>query len=369
MVDFNVAISTIKDNNGFVSNDKDDSFYRTYLTKGTKPIQVRISNHGTHLWTWDKNGEYIPSYAINICVVLSPNGEVDSNTVVDMNVYDNARNIVGQKKDYEVIQYVYNCTNLNAEEVHKINETIINIPTTRNFIDPFRMDVVKHANVYRLKPNQKPQLLTQPIQENNNNNKYTNNTDMKINESQLRKIIQESVKNVLVEGYINGQWYDETEPWQPSTEDEIRDEVLSQKKKRNNNYDVYRDVQDETFVFNMLKKINKNLDKVYVDIKNGDMTLLGGLVNLIEKTYEKTGDERYIICRNKMLNYIAENYNEHLFKNSKIGIDFIDVSKYKNYSPLSKDKVYDIDMENGERSSRLATVKDRKKGVNGGYGF
>ena len=199
MVDFNVAISTIKDNNGFVSNDKDDSFYRTYLTKGTKPIQVRISNHGTHLWTWDKNGEYIPSYAINICVVLSPNGEVDSNTVVDMNVYDNARNIVGQKKDYEVIQYVYNCSNLNAEEVHKINETIINIPTTRNFIDPFRMDVVKHANVYRLKPNQKPQLLTQPIQENNK--QINTNKNMKINESQLRKIIQESVKNVLNEGY------------------------------------------------------------------------------------------------------------------------------------------------------------------------
>lgn len=198
MVDFNVAISTIKDNNGFVSNDKDDSFYRTYLTKGAKPIQVRISNHGTHLWTWDKNGEYIPSYAINICVVLSPNGEVDSNTVVDMNVYDNARNIVGQKKDYEVIQYVYNCTNLNAEEVHKINETIINIPTTRNFIDPFRMDGVKRANVYRLKPNQKPQLLTQPIQENKQY-RNTNNTVMKINESQLRKIIKESVKNVLKE--------------------------------------------------------------------------------------------------------------------------------------------------------------------------
>jgi hypothetical protein len=198
MVDFNVAISTIKDNNGFVSNDKDDSFYRTYLTKGAKPIQVRISNHGTHLWTWDKNGEYIPSYAINICVVLSPNGEVDSNTVVDMNVYDNARNIVGQKKDYEVIQYVYNCTNLNAEEVHKINETIINIPTTRNFIDPFRMDGVKRANVYRLKPNQKPQLLTQPIQENN---KYTNKNIMKITEKQLRKIIKESVQSVLRENY------------------------------------------------------------------------------------------------------------------------------------------------------------------------
>ena len=53
---------------------------------------------------------------------------------------------------------------------------------------------------------------------------------MKINESQLRKIIKESVKNVLTEGYINGHWYDETERWQPSTEDEIRDVVLTQKK-------------------------------------------------------------------------------------------------------------------------------------------
>ena len=192
---------------------------------------------------------------------------------------------------------------------------------------------------------------------------------MKINESQLRKIIKESVKNVLTEGYINGHWYDETERWQPSTEDEIRDVVLTQKKQRNDNYDVYRDDQDETFVFNMLNKINKKLETLYIDAKNGDMSFIDRLVNIVELAYDKTGDERYIICRNKMLYYIQDDYNERFFKNSKIGIDIIDRSKYKDYSPLSKDKVYDIDMENGERSSRLATVKDRKKGVNGGYGF
>lgn len=43
------------------------------------------------------------------------------------------------------------------------------------------------------------QLPQQPIQENNNNNKYTNKNIMKINESQLRKIIQESVNTVLKE--------------------------------------------------------------------------------------------------------------------------------------------------------------------------
>lgn len=192
---------------------------------------------------------------------------------------------------------------------------------------------------------------------------------MKINETQLRKIIQESVKNVLSEGYINGHWYDEPERWQPSTEDEIRDVVLSQKKQRNDNYDAYRDDQDETFVFNMLNKINKKLETLYIDAKNGDMTFIDRLVNIVELAYDKTGDERYIICRNQMLYYIQDDYNERFFKNSKIGIDITDRSKYKDYSPLSKDKVYDIDMENGERSSRLATVKDRKKGVNGGYGF
>ena len=119
----------------------------------------------------------------------------------------------------------------------------------------------------------------------------------------------------------------------------------------------------------MLNKINKKLETLYIDAKNGDMSFIDRLVNIVELAYDKTGDERYIICRNQMLNYIQDDYNERFFKNSKIGINFIDRSKYKDYSPLSKDKVYDIDMENGERSSRLATVKDRKKGVNGGYGF
>ena len=53
MIDFETAIATIRDNNGFVPNHYDDSYYRVYNTsKGI--IQVRISNHGTHLWTWVK---------------------------------------------------------------------------------------------------------------------------------------------------------------------------------------------------------------------------------------------------------------------------------------------------------------------------
>ena len=52
MVDFKQAINLIRQNNGFKPNKREDSFYRTYTIQNNRPIQVRISNHGTHLWTW-----------------------------------------------------------------------------------------------------------------------------------------------------------------------------------------------------------------------------------------------------------------------------------------------------------------------------
>ena len=52
MVDFNTAIELIRRNGGFKPNKRDDSYYRTYKTQGNRPQQARISNHGTHLWTW-----------------------------------------------------------------------------------------------------------------------------------------------------------------------------------------------------------------------------------------------------------------------------------------------------------------------------
>ena len=36
------------------------------------------------------------------------------NTTVEMAIKDENGNIVGQKKDYEIIEYVYNCDNLSA---------------------------------------------------------------------------------------------------------------------------------------------------------------------------------------------------------------------------------------------------------------
>ena len=51
----------------------------------SRPMQARVSNHGTWLRTWyDK--DYDPSYAINTCVVFSENGKDKSDVSVDMEI-------------------------------------------------------------------------------------------------------------------------------------------------------------------------------------------------------------------------------------------------------------------------------------------
>lgn len=147
MIDFDNAIATIRDNNGFKPNKYDDSYYRTYNTpKGI--IQVRVSNHGTHLWTWVNNAPVNPSecYA-NICIVLSQDGKHNSSTTVKANKFK------GEPYTFEVTQYVYNCTLLTQNNAAIINQMIQQIPQRGEFYDPLKTDTDKHAGVYKLMPN------------------------------------------------------------------------------------------------------------------------------------------------------------------------------------------------------------------------
>ena len=196
MVDYNNAISVIRDNGGFKPNEDDSSYYRTYILKGSKPSQIRISNHGTHLWTWDKNGGYIPSYAINICVVFMSGTEGYSgpNTSVEMAIKDEKGNVIGHKKDYEIIEYVYDCDNLSSEDCAMINKEIVSIPTNGGFKDPFSEDTVNHCSVYRLHPNTNPELIKE-----SKTNKNMKKNIIKLNENSLKQIVTESVKKVLKE--------------------------------------------------------------------------------------------------------------------------------------------------------------------------
>lgn len=153
MIDFDNAIATIRDNNGFKPNKYDDSYYRTYNTpKGI--IQVRVSNHGTHLWTWVNNAPVNPSecYA-NICIVLSQDGKHNSSTTVKANKFK------GEPYTFEVTQYVYNCTLLTQNNAAIINQMIQQIPQRGKFYDPLKTDTDKHAGVYKLMPNQAIQTM------------------------------------------------------------------------------------------------------------------------------------------------------------------------------------------------------------------
>lgn len=228
MIDFNNAVATIRDNNGFESNDYDDSFYRVYNTpRGV--IQVRISNHGTHLWTWVKNAPVNPSkcYA-NICIVLSENGKHNSSVEVAPNKYHNNENNPGGKPySFEVLQYVYNCTILSMRNASIINKRIMEIPNSGCFVDPLKTDRDKHAGVYRLIPN-KPietvvsqsfvgvgpqQMIPQNTtganarpatrktygMDNSIEESITMKNTIKLNESQFHTLVRESVKKVLKE--------------------------------------------------------------------------------------------------------------------------------------------------------------------------
>ncbi len=197
MVDYNSVVNNISQNHGFKPNKKDTSFYRTYSIAGSKPIQIRVSNHGTFLRTWDAYADYIPSYAINICIVFTENGENDSNTNVVMNLYNKDGKIIGRKKDYEIIQYTYNCSFLNSDDVTKISNCIMSIWENKSFSDPFK-GTNKKAKIERLKPNQKPEQIIE--NKNKTNNKMNMKKQIRLNESQLNEIVKESVKRILAEG-------------------------------------------------------------------------------------------------------------------------------------------------------------------------
>jgi hypothetical protein len=166
MIDFNQAISIIRRNGGFKPNRKDTSYYRTYTIEGNRPLQARVSNHGTWLWTWyDK--DYDPSYAINFCVVFSENGEYDSDVSVDMDIKDEEGNVIGRKKSFEVIQYVYNCQILDDNDAALINQAVQNIWQNKGFKDPLA-NTPKHAKVIILRPNETPEIITEAKHTNMN---------------------------------------------------------------------------------------------------------------------------------------------------------------------------------------------------------
>ena len=85
-------------------------------------------------------------------MVYSENGEDNSNIEVDMRIVDKDGNVIGEKKPFEVTQYVYNCQLLDENDSILINKAVQNIWQNKGFNDPFA-NTTKHAKVMILKPN------------------------------------------------------------------------------------------------------------------------------------------------------------------------------------------------------------------------
>ena len=75
--------------------------------------------------------------SLNFCVVFSKNGEYDSDVSVDMSIKDKEGNVIGQKKSFEVIQYVYDCQLLGINDAALINQQVQSIWQNKGFTDPF----------------------------------------------------------------------------------------------------------------------------------------------------------------------------------------------------------------------------------------
>lgn len=189
MINFNSAISAIRDNNGFRPNHNDNSYYRVYTIQGYKPIQIRISNHGTHLWTW-LDRRYAPSSSINICIVFAENGSTQSDCKI--------KKIL--KRGFEVIQYVYNCNILDLNDISLINGAIQNICKNGTYIDPLN-------NTEKASQKQILKTLNESVGiaannnnsvEENKNRQYMKQT-IKLKESELKRMIYESVRKMISE--------------------------------------------------------------------------------------------------------------------------------------------------------------------------
>lgn len=173
--------------NGFTPNKREDSIYRVFNTQNV-PIQIRVSNHGTYLWTWvDK--EYDPAHAINISIVVSEGGIVknkdkdnseEENSSIDVHTVINKQQ---RKRDFIVDQFVYDSQILKNRDILSIYNSILNTIKYKKYIDPLKNNN-RRAKYDTLKSNY-------ILQENKQiRYKNTNMKRIRLTENQLHRVIK-----------------------------------------------------------------------------------------------------------------------------------------------------------------------------------
>lgn len=165
------------------------SFYREIPIGGDKLLVVRVSNHRTHLQTWADR------YTKTLC----------PNKKMQRRMGENLPKVYRQKMFYSFVfedENTVGNTEVNNGQVIVVLETVKN---AQNLTDIQVSQIIDVLSTFMTNQHYNENILgrletiTNKIQENNNKQINTNKTVMKLNESQLRKIIQESIKKVLKE--------------------------------------------------------------------------------------------------------------------------------------------------------------------------
>ncbi len=228
----------------FIPNTKGDSFYLiSNRGEGLQPTQIRLSNHGTYLETWcDRNelGDSVerlnPALCVNISIVFVDEGEDLTKDCKGMPNCEGCeiepckpQTFEGQDqigRPFTVIQYVYSSKCIRRKYINGLTKAIAEASTKGKYIDPL-------ADLYRAAKEKEFHSSTK-LQNNKGlkpeNKQYKRNTNMnkkliKLTESDLHRIVKESVNRILREASydINSpeykQMYDNGNRWPDEMDD------------------------------------------------------------------------------------------------------------------------------------------------------
>ena len=200
----------------FIPNTKGDSFY--LIREGNnsiKPTQIRISNHGTYIRSWvdrDELGDSVnrvnPAFCTNISIVFVDENKDLTDDCKGMQDCENCeivsckpQTFEGQDqigRPYSIIQYVYSSKHIKRQYINGLTKAIAEASVKGEYVDPLR-NIYRAAKQKEFHSSTKSQNNRQKLTENKQHNTNMNKNKIRLTESQLHRIIKESVRNVLNE--------------------------------------------------------------------------------------------------------------------------------------------------------------------------
>lgn len=188
-----------------------DSHYLLNTNNRGKPIQIRVSNHGTYLRTWvdmangkDSNMRLIdPSASINISIVFIDKGNNLTKDCIGQSDCENCgeeickpsivQGITSKNRKYTVLQYTYQSEMINSRYLKSIINAIKRASIGGRYIDPLNSIQMKRAKV-------KSMTTHDSITEDNNLKlRYKMKKRIRLTEGDLHSIIRQQVRNILRE--------------------------------------------------------------------------------------------------------------------------------------------------------------------------